>query len=36
MTDNYKKMYQYMEDLGIAKTFDDAIKSDLFFDVQLI
>lgn len=36
MTDNYKKMYQYMEDLGIAKSFDDAIKSDLFFDVQLI
>lgn len=36
MTDNYKVIYQYMQDLGIVKTKDDALKTDLFFDVQLI
>ena len=36
MTNNYLKMYDYMKDLGIPQTADDALKSDLFFDVQLI
>lgn len=36
MTDNYKVIYQYMQDLGIIKTKNDALKTDLFFDVQLI
>ena len=36
MTDNYTLLYKYMQDLGIVKTKDDALKTDLFFDVQLI
>lgn len=36
MTNNYENIYDYMRDLGIVKTKDEALKSDLFFDVQLI
>lgn len=36
MTNNYLKMYEYMRDLGITQTADEALKNDLFFDVQLI
>lgn len=36
MTNNYKIMYNYMKDLGIVQDFDKALKSDLFFDIQLI
>lgn len=36
MTNNYESIYYYMQDLGIVKTKDEALKSDLFFDVQLI
>ena len=36
MSDNFKIMYDYMKDLGIVHNHDQAVKSDLFFDVQLI
>lgn len=36
MTDNYNNIYEYMRNLGIVNTKDEAMKSDLFFDVQLI
>ena len=36
MTDNYKALYKYMQELGIVNTKDEALQSDLFFDVQLI
>ena len=36
MTDNYNKIYTYMCNLGIVSTRDQALKTDLFFDVQLI
>ena len=36
MTNNYENIYDYMRRLGIVKTKDEALKSDLFFDVQLI
>ena len=36
MTNNYENIYNYMQDLSIVKTKDEALKSDLFFDVQLI
>ena len=36
MTDNYNIIYDYMQNLGIVKTKDEALKTDLFFDVQLI
>lgn len=36
MTDNFSYIFKYMQDLGIVQTKDDALKTDLFFDVQLI
>ena len=36
MTDNYKEIYKYMFNLGIANTRAEGTLSDLFFDVQLI
>ena len=36
MTNNYNVIYDYMKNLGIVQTKDDALKTDLFFDVQLI
>lgn len=36
MTDNFNYIFKYMQDLGIVQTKDDALKTDLFFDVQLI
>lgn len=36
MTDNFKQMYEYMKDLGVVQDSDQALKTDLFFDVQLI
>lgn len=36
MTDNFSVMYEYMEGLGIVQTPDQALKTDLFFDIQLI
>jgi len=36
MTDNYNNIYEYMHNLGIVNTKDEAMKSDLFFDIQLI
>ena len=36
MTNNYELLYKYIQSLGIVKTKDDALKTDLFFDVQLI
>lgn len=36
MTDNYNNIYEYMRNLDIVNTKDEAMKSDLFFDVQLI
>ena len=36
MTNNYEILYKYMKDLGIPNTKDEALKSDLFFDIQLI
>ena len=36
MTDNFSYIFKYMQDLGIVQTKDEALKTDLFFDVQLI
>ena len=36
MTDNFKYMYNYMQELGIVLTKTEGQNSDLFFDVQLI
>ena len=36
MTDNFKYMYKYMQELGIVLTKTEGQNSDLFFDVQLI
>lgn len=36
MTDNFKEMYKYMQELGIVPAKTEGQTSDLFFDVQLI